>query len=112
MASMEDIVRTIVREELAAAFDTSAVRVERQVIEINPQRLYSVAAAAELLEVSVSWIYQRIKSGEIAVVELGYGRAKQRISVPELQRYIDARTYGGVKKIDDPLVAYRKLIGL
>ncbi len=95
---MEDIVRTIVREELAAAFDTSAVRVERQVIEINPQRLYSVAAAAELLDVSKPFIYERIKSGEI--------------SVPELQRYIDARTYGGVKKIDDPLVAYRKLMGL
>jgi hypothetical protein len=52
MESMEDIVRRIVREELELAFDTSAVRVERQVIAINPQAHYSVAKVAELLDVS------------------------------------------------------------
>jgi hypothetical protein len=110
-SSMEDIVRRVVREELAAASGAAAVRVERQVIEVNPQRLYSVAAVAELFEVSVDWVYARIKSGEMAVVELGDTRAKQRISTPEVQRYIDSRTFGDVARLPDPIEQYKKLIG-
>ncbi|WP_187270726.1 helix-turn-helix domain-containing protein [Lacisediminihabitans profunda] len=106
---MEDIVRRIVREEIEAAFDTSAVRVERQVIAINPQAHYSVAKAAELLDVSRAWVYTRIQSGEIRVVELGGGQAKQRISTVELQRYLDRRAYGGVKHVGDPLDAFREI---
>jgi hypothetical protein len=52
MEIMEDIVRRILKEELAVAFDTPAVKVERQVITIDSRRLYSVALVAKLLEVS------------------------------------------------------------
>jgi excisionase family DNA binding protein len=58
-------------------------------------RLYSVAAAAELMEVSVDYVYDRIHAGELTVVELGHGRAKQRIRADVLQAFIDARTFGG-----------------
>lgn len=96
MESMEDIIRRIVREELDRAFDTSAVRVERQVIATNPLAHYSVAKVAELLDVSTDYVYDRIADKSLEkVVELGGGQAKQRISAVELQRYIDQRTYGG-----------------
>jgi hypothetical protein len=104
-------VRRIVRDELEAASGTAAVRIERQVIEVNPQRLYSVAAVAELFDVSPSWVYERIKNGEMAVIELGDTRAKQRISTPEVQRYIDSRTFGGVKRLPDPIEQYKNLGG-
>lgn len=57
-------------------------------------RLYSVAAAADLLGVSRVWVYERINSGEFAVVELGDTRPKQRIRADTLQAYIDGRTHG------------------
>lgn len=103
--------RRIVREELAAAFDTSAVRVERQVIEVNPQRHYSVAAVADILGVEVGWVYKRIRRGDIRVLELGDDRSKMRISTPELQRYIDSRSFGGVTQLPDPIEQYKKLSG-
>jgi excisionase family DNA binding protein len=93
MASIEDRVREIVREELAAELESQTVRVERHVVEVNPQRLYAVAKAAALLGVSTDYVYDRIKPGELAATELGHGRAKQRISAVELQRFIDARSF-------------------
>lgn len=57
-------------------------------------RLYSVAAVAERLEVSTDYVYDRIKSGEIPVVELGSTRAKQRVRADDLQEFIDDRTFG------------------
>lgn len=64
------------------------------IITIEVPRLYSVAAAAELLEVSTDYIYDRIKADDFPVVELGHGRAKQRISATALQAFIDSRTFG------------------
>lgn len=57
-------------------------------------RLYSVAIAAERLEMSRVWVYDRIKAGEIRVVEFGTTRPKQRIRADDLQKFIDSRTFG------------------
>lgn len=57
-------------------------------------RLYPVSKAADLLGVSVNYIYDRIQEGVIPVVELGTGRAKQRVRADDLQAFIDSRTYG------------------
>ena len=40
---------------------------------LEVERHYSVAAVADLLQVSKPWVYDRIKSGELQVVELGEG---------------------------------------
>ena len=61
-----------------------------QVIE----RHYSVKEVAELLTVSVYWVYDRLKTGELTpVVELGTSKAKQRIPASAVQKYLDQRTY-------------------
>jgi excisionase family DNA binding protein len=57
-------------------------------------RLYSVATVADLLEVSTDFVYDRIKSGVLPVVELGDTKAKQRIRADALQDFIDSRTFG------------------
>lgn len=57
-------------------------------------RLYSVATVAERLEVSKGWVYSRIKSGELPVVELGDTKTKQRVRADTLQALIDSRTFG------------------
>lgn len=55
---------------------------------------YSVATVAQLLEVSDQWVYDRINDGTFStVVELGYGRAKQRIAASVIQRFLDERTH-------------------
>ena len=94
MDSIEEIIRRIVREEIEAAFKTAVARVGHHAVEENPQRLYSVASAADLLGVSVDYVYDRIRTGEVAVVELGGARHKQRVSSEELRRFIDLRTTG------------------
>ena len=57
-------------------------------------RLYTVATAAQRLEVGVDWIYERIASRVLPVVELGDSRRNQRIRADDLQRFIDSRTSG------------------
>lgn len=61
---------------------------------VEAVRLYSVATVAERLEVSKVWVYERINSGQLAVVELGSTRAKQRIRADVLQSFIDSRSFG------------------
>lgn len=56
-------------------------------------RLYSVASVADRLEVSTDYVYDRISAGDLAVTELGHGRAKQRIRADVLQAFIDGRTF-------------------
>lgn len=60
-------------------------------------RLYSVRSAAEILETSTDYVYDRIKDGSLAVVELGSSRAKQRIRADVLQAFIDHRSFGGAR---------------
>lgn len=61
-------------------------------------RLYSVAAAADMLGVSRQWVYDRINNGQIRVVELGDARSKQRVRADDLQAFIDGRTFGAPTK--------------
>lgn len=58
------------------------------------QGLLTVTDAAERLAVSRFWVYRRIESGEIPVVELGDTRKNQRIRESDLDSFIAARTYG------------------
>ncbi|WP_281640513.1 excisionase family DNA-binding protein [Aurantimicrobium minutum] len=59
-------------------------------------RLYSLSEAAKLLGVSHDYLLRKVHEGAFRVVELGTSkRQKFRISVTELQRFIDDRTIGG-----------------
>jgi excisionase family DNA binding protein len=64
---------------------------------IEAVRLYSVATVALRLEVGKDWVYERINNGQLAVVELGTTRAKQRIRADVLQAFIDSHSFGGTK---------------
>lgn len=57
-------------------------------------KLLTIADVAERLSVSRFWVYRRIESGQIPVVELGDTRKNQRIRESDLQGFIDSRTYG------------------
>lgn len=93
---LETVIRRVVREELAAAADTRepAVPAVQHVSAPREPLLYSVAEAAGMLSMSHGWVYDRINAGELAVVEFGSSRHKQRVSARELQRFIDSRTFG------------------
>ena len=92
---MEDIVRRIVREELAAAGSEPPAAVAPQPeAPWNPRALYSVARAAELLDVSTDYVYKAIRDGRLASVELGTERGKRRVSAAALEEFIDARKRG------------------
>lgn len=58
------------------------------------EALLKIADAADRLAVSRFWIYRRIESGELPVVELGDTRKNQRIRESDLDSFIAARTYG------------------
>lgn len=95
---IEEIIRRIVREEIRSALIVAPSRPARETVVVDERRLYSVASAAKLLGVDIGYVYSRIKSGEIAVVELATAmRSKQRISAPELDRFITSRTFGSGK---------------
>jgi len=96
MESMEDIVRRIVREELAAAAASEPLVAIAPPPEVpwNPRALYSVARAAELLDVSTDYVYKAIREGRLASVELGTERAKRRVSAAALEEFIVARKRG------------------
>ncbi|TFC92078.1 MULTISPECIES: helix-turn-helix domain-containing protein [Cryobacterium] len=63
---------------------------------VEAVRLYSVAAAATQLDMSRVWVYDQIKAGKLRVVEFGDTRPHQRIRADDLQKFIDARTFGPV----------------
>jgi excisionase family DNA binding protein len=94
--TFESLVRQVVREEVRAALDAETVQVRHEVVVVDPRRLYSVSEVARLWEVSRAYVYERINAGEISVVELGDGRPKQRVTVGEVQRFIDSRSFGGL----------------
>lgn len=103
MESIEELIRAIARDEAKRYLEEHSASLAGVVVVpregpagpgVGAARLYSVAAVAELLEVATDYVYDRIKAGELAVVELGHGRAKQRIAALELQRFIESRTYG------------------
>ncbi|WP_178945933.1 helix-turn-helix domain-containing protein [Kocuria sp. TGY1127_2] len=59
------------------------------------QRLYTVADAAKQIDVSIAYIYKRIKDGSLPYVDLGKGtgRAKTRIRASDLDAFIEERTF-------------------
>lgn len=62
--------------------------------EVDP--LYSVTRAAELLDVSRDTVYRLINRRVLPVVELGNGRAKQRIPAKALAEFIEKRTHPAI----------------
>ncbi|MFJ2542733.1 helix-turn-helix transcriptional regulator [Microbacterium sp. NPDC087589] len=56
-------------------------------------RLLKVADVAEILGVGIDWVYERIKRGEIPVVELGDTRKNQRVSEADLEAFIQQRRH-------------------
>jgi len=88
---MEDIVRRIVREELAGLAPAPASPKPQAPLPADPfaiEPLYSVAKVAQLLDVSTDYVYRAIKAGDIPVVELGSTRAKQRVRAEDLARFV------------------------
>lgn len=62
-----------------------------RVLEV--ERQYSVKAAADLLGVSVYYIYDRMEDGSLPRrLDLGGTRGKYRIPASDLQAFIDSRT--------------------
>lgn len=60
---------------------------------LEVERQYSVKSAAELLDVSIDYVYARLEDGELPrLLDLGGGKAKYRIPASDLQRFIDSRT--------------------
>jgi excisionase family DNA binding protein len=60
---------------------------------VEVERQYSVKSAAELLDVSIDYVYARLEDGELPRrLDLGGGKAKYRIPASDLQRFIDSRT--------------------
>lgn len=57
------------------------------------ERLLKVAYVAEILGVGIDWVYERIKRGEIPVVELGDTRKNQRVSEADLEAFIHQRRH-------------------
>ncbi|HEY4269064.1 MAG TPA: hypothetical protein VGM94_12820 [Galbitalea sp.] len=94
MTKLEDAILEIVRAQIETILETTTVHIQREVRIVDDRRLYSVANVAKLFEVSKAWVYERINRGELTVVELGGTTGKQRIAAPEVQRYIDSRTFG------------------
>ena len=98
-ASIEDALRHIIREELAAwvrvplepAVALPASEGKATSRPLDPLQLYSVAEAAAVLHMSPEWVYRRINDGQMGVVEFGSGRSKRRIAAAEIERFITMR---------------------
>lgn len=60
-------------------------------------QLLKVADVADRLAVGIDWVYDRINSGEIPVVELGDTRKNQRIRETDLAAFIERHTFGQAK---------------
>lgn len=101
--SIDDHIRQIIREEVRSELSKqrSNLRTAKDAIQGLPlplqvgevERQYSVKSAAELLEVSVQYIYDRIDDGELPRrLDLGGTKAKYRIPATDLQAFIDNRT--------------------
>lgn len=98
METIDDLLRRIIREEVRSALSARQPLGPGEAAAPDPRRLYSVATVAELMEMSTDWVYARINAQELAVVELGSTRTKQRISAGELERFISERTFGGANR--------------
>ena len=59
----------------------------------KPVRLLTVEEAADLLGVSVHYVYERTRNGTIPYVDLGVGRAKYRIRSDHFMDFVDSLTH-------------------
>lgn len=60
-------------------------------------RMYSVKALAEEWECSDQHIYNLISRGELESVDIGHGKAKTRIPIAAVERYIAKHTRRATK---------------
>ncbi|MGO4143463.1 helix-turn-helix domain-containing protein [Paenarthrobacter sp. YAF11_1] len=61
--------------------------------ESSALRLYTVEEASKLLGTSKTYVYERIRAGDLRTVDLGTGeRSKIRIRQDDLEHFIDSRT--------------------
>lgn len=58
----------------------------------GPGRLYTVVEVAELWACSDQLVYDRIASGDLAVVDIGRGKAKIRVPESEVLAFIAKHT--------------------
>jgi len=61
-------------------------------------RLFSIPETAEHLGCTRFHVYDLIAAGRLAVVNIGIGRSRSRITEDELDRFIKANTYGTKRK--------------
>lgn len=61
-------------------------------------KLNSIPEVAERLRCSRDHVYDLITTGRLAVVNIGIGRSRARITEDELARFIAANTYGTKRK--------------
>ena len=99
MEALEELIRREVKVQVAAAIAAlpkpETPSPPAPVRPVDDNQLYSVATAAKLVGVGVDWIYERNNNGEIAVVEIGTTRPKQRIRADVLQAFINEHSFGG-----------------
>lgn len=90
---MEDTITTEIRTLIKEELEKQKPRLFPQLEPVPPFRLYSVKSAAEMLEVSIYYVYDRIKDGSLPhIVDLGGTRGKYRIRADALQKFIESRT--------------------
>lgn len=90
---MQNTIENEIRRLIQAELGKERPRIFPPLQPVPPFRLYSVKAAAEILDVSTEYIYSRFRDGSIqSIVDLGGTRGKYRIRADELQRFIEAQT--------------------
>ncbi|MET0886752.1 MAG: helix-turn-helix domain-containing protein [Mycetocola sp.] len=63
--------------------------------ETEVERLLPISTVADLFGTGRDYVYNRIKAGELPVVELGDEKPKQRIPESAVVAFVKARTFGG-----------------
>lgn len=63
--------------------------------EYEVERQLPISTVADMLGTGRDYVYNRIKAGELPVVELGNQKPKQRIPESAVLAFIKARTFGG-----------------
>lgn len=91
-AAIEAIVREMVHDEIQSTL-TAAFIGTQKAMSIDPRRLYSVAEVAGILGTGRGYVTNRIKAGELPVVELGETKPKQRVPLSALNAFIEKRTF-------------------
>lgn len=90
---MDDTITTEIRKLIKEELEKQKPRLFPPLEPVPPFRLYSVKSAAEMLEVSIYYVYDRIKDGSLSpAIDLGGARGKLRIRADALEKFIESRT--------------------